>query len=73
MGLSDVVIYVDDSWPDKGLGVQMLEFTNAGVANEGEMGRNRWFRKPWGKVFSEQKLFVDFGEVLVYNVGKTHH
>mgnify|MGYP006964537282 FL=1 len=36
MGLSDVV-YVADSWPDMGLGVEMLEFRDAGVANEGEM------------------------------------
>lgn len=40
MGLSDAV-YVDDSWPDNGLGVEMLELTGAGVAIEGEMGR-KW-------------------------------
>ena len=64
MGLSDVV-YVADSWPDMGLGVEMLEFPDAGVANEGEMVETGNLEHPGEKCFPEQKLSVDFGEVLV--------
>lgn len=28
---------------------------------------------PGEKCFLKQKLFADFSEVLVYDVGKTHH
>ena len=38
----------------------------------------KWFETdnlehPGKKCFLEQKLSVDFGEVLVFDVGKTHH
>ena len=56
-----------------GLGVKMLEFPDAGVANEGEMVETGNLEHHGENCFPEQKLSVDFGEVLVCDVGKTHH
>ena len=73
MGLSDLV-YVDDSWPDVGLGLEMFKF----VLMQVQQMNGKWVEIgdldiPGEKWFLKQKLFADFSEVLVYDVGKTHH